>query len=154
MIIPHSSPLAKAPKPPPSSYESMAKKRCAHGDKFSYMQKYFFVYAEIFFRICGNLFLHIRKFPCAYMEVFRHIYRDFIPLIVKRKEGAKEVSFPCTLLCSMSRSRSTYLRLGLAYCRFGKALLPSGVVIAAANIHLFSLISGSVKRPIGSLIRI
>nr|DAJ64591.1 MAG TPA: hypothetical protein [Caudoviricetes sp.] len=33
-------------------------------------------------------------------------------------------------------------------------MLPSGVVIAAANIHLFRRISGIVKRPIGSLIRI
>ena len=55
----------------------MAKKRCAHSDKFPYMQ----------------------KFPCAYTEVSHRIYGDFIPLIIKRKEGAKEAYFPCTLLC-------------------------------------------------------
>ena len=53
----------------------------------------------MFFRICGNLFLYIRKSPCAYTEVSRRIYGDLIPLIIKRKEGEKEVSFPCTLLC-------------------------------------------------------
>ena len=77
----------------------MAKKRCAQGNKFPYMQKYFFAYAEIYFCIYGNLFLYIRKFPCAYTEVSRRIYGDLIPLIIKKKEGAKEVSFPCTLLC-------------------------------------------------------
>ena len=53
----------------------------------------------MFFRICGNLFSYIRKFPRAYTEVSRRIYGDFIPLIIKKKEGAREVSFPCTLLC-------------------------------------------------------
>ena len=53
----------------------------------------------MFFRIYGNLFLYIRKFPRAYTEVFRRIYGDLIPLIIKRKEGAKEAYPPCTLLC-------------------------------------------------------
>lgn len=72
MILPHSSPLAKAPKPPPSSYESMAKKRCAHSDKFPYMQKYFFAYAEIYFCIYENPPAHIRKFPAIYTEISSH----------------------------------------------------------------------------------
>ena len=36
------------------------------GRKFPYMQKYFFVYAEIYFRIYGNFAAHIRKFPSTY----------------------------------------------------------------------------------------
>ena len=36
------------------------------GRKFPYMQKYFFAYAEIYFRIYGNFSAHIRKFPSAY----------------------------------------------------------------------------------------
>ena len=36
------------------------------GRKFPYMQKYFFAYAEIYFRIYGNFSAHIRKFPSTY----------------------------------------------------------------------------------------
>ena len=50
----------------------MAKKRCAHGDKFPYMQKYFFAYAEIYFRIYENSPAHIRKFPALYTEISSH----------------------------------------------------------------------------------
>lgn len=39
---------------------------CAHGDKFSHMRKYFFVYAEINFRIYGNFPAYIQMFPPAY----------------------------------------------------------------------------------------
>jgi len=39
------------------------------GGKFPYMQKYFFAYIEIYFRIYRNLFSYIRKFLCAYTEV-------------------------------------------------------------------------------------
>ena len=38
----------------------------AHGDKFSYMRKYFFVYAEIYFRIYGNFPAYIQMLPPAY----------------------------------------------------------------------------------------
>ena len=96
----------------------------------------------------------MRKFIFVYTEVSRRIYGDFIPLIIKRKVGAREVHFPCTHMFEMSPGRSPNMRMGVADFRLGKALLPSGVVIAAANIHLFRRISGSVKRPIGSLIRI
>ena len=42
----------------------------AHSDKFSYMRKYFFVYAEIYFRIYGNFPAHIQRFPPAYRAGF------------------------------------------------------------------------------------
>ena len=42
-------------------------------DFLGYMRKEISVYAEIFFRICRNLFSYIRKFLCAYTEVFLHI---------------------------------------------------------------------------------
>ena len=36
------------------------------GGKFPYIQKSFFAYAEIYFRIYGNFAAHIRKFPSTY----------------------------------------------------------------------------------------
>ncbi len=42
----------------------------AHGDKFSYMRKYFFVYAEIYLRIYGNFPAYMRKFLYAYTQGF------------------------------------------------------------------------------------
>ena len=43
--------------------------RIIHSDKFPYMQKYFFAYAEIYFCIYENFPAYIRKFPAIYTEI-------------------------------------------------------------------------------------
>ena len=47
-----------------------AKNFCAHENKFPHMRKYFFVYTEINFLICGNFLPSARKFFALRKEAF------------------------------------------------------------------------------------
>lgn len=52
--------------PTPYSGESKAPSTRICADKLAYIRRFIFVYAEIFFRIYRNIFVHIRKFRPAY----------------------------------------------------------------------------------------
>ena len=57
----------------------------AHGDKFSYMRKYFFVYMEIYFCIYRNFPAYMRKFLCAYRAGFSQAMGAPIRLLSRGK---------------------------------------------------------------------
>ncbi|PDP65314.1 hypothetical protein DOE52_10770 [Porphyromonas gingivalis] len=52
--------------------------RTAKVVRFPHMRKYFFVYTPINFRIYGNIFSYIRKFPSLYTQ------RGYTPFVIDR----------------------------------------------------------------------
>ena len=65
-----------------------AKNFCAHENKFPHMRKYFFVYTEINFLICGNFLPSARKFFALRKETF------FLPKGALFSFGEKDVFLP------------------------------------------------------------
>ena len=67
--------------PPHTAGESEAPSTRICAAKFAYLRRFIFVYAEIFFRIYRNIFVHIRKFRPAYtLGDMRLSKRSPIPL--------------------------------------------------------------------------